>query len=171
MAVADSHQQRWLGGHATGSRCPRAAQSSQGHLRRQWSEWGPESRWHRGHHLYTEGLWGFPGGSAVTKSPPAVQETQERRAQSLGREDRSIPGRRAWQPTPVFFLPGESHGPRNLAGYGRKESDTDSSAFARPHRGSRTPVLSRRHLLPRCFGVWRGRHQLTAHQGALRLQA
>ena len=23
----------------------------------------------------------------------------------------------------------------------------------------------------RCFGVWRGRHQVTAHQGALRLQA
>ena len=28
-----------------------------------------------------------------------------------------IPWRRAWQPTPVF-LPGESHGQRNLAGYG-----------------------------------------------------
>ena len=27
-----------------------------------------------------------------------------------------IPWRRAWQPTPVF-LPGESHGQRNLAGY------------------------------------------------------
>ena len=27
-----------------------------------------------------------------------------------------IPGRRAWQPTPVF-LPGESHGQRSLAGY------------------------------------------------------
>ena len=26
------------------------------------------------------------------------------------------PGGRAWQPTPVF-LPGESHGPRSLAGY------------------------------------------------------
>ena len=41
----------------------------------------------------------------------------------LGRED---PLRRAWQPTPVF-LPGESHGQRNLAGYsswGPKESDT-----------------------------------------------
>ena len=39
---------------------------------------------------------------------------------------REIPWRRAWQPTPVF-LPGESHGQRNLAGYspwGRKESDT-----------------------------------------------
>jgi len=29
---------------------------------------------------------------------------------------RKIPWRRAWQPTPVF-LPRESHGQRNLAGY------------------------------------------------------
>jgi len=36
-----------------------------------------------------------------------------------------IPWRRAWQPIPVF-LPGKSHGQRNLAGYspkGHKESD------------------------------------------------
>ena len=36
-----------------------------------------------------------------------------------------FPWRRKWQPTPVF-LPGESHGWRNLVGYGpqgRKESD------------------------------------------------
>ena len=36
-----------------------------------------------------------------------------------------IPWRRTWQPTPVF-LPGKSHGQRNLAGYGpwcHKESD------------------------------------------------
>ena len=37
-----------------------------------------------------------------------------------------FPWRRKWQPTPVF-LPGESHGRRNLVGYspwGCKESDT-----------------------------------------------
>ena len=36
-----------------------------------------------------------------------------------------IPWRRKWQPTPVF-MPGKSHGPRNLVGYspwGHKESD------------------------------------------------
>ena len=36
------------------------------------------------------------------------------------------PWRRKWQPTPVF-LPGKSHGQRNLVGYntwGCKESDT-----------------------------------------------
>ena len=39
---------------------------------------------------------------------------------------RKLPWRRKWQPTPVF-LPGKSHGQRNLVGYspqGRKESDT-----------------------------------------------
>ena len=39
---------------------------------------------------------------------------------------RKIPWRRKWQPIPVF-LPGESHGQRNMAGYhprGGKESDT-----------------------------------------------
>ena len=28
------------------------------------------------------------------------------------------PGKRKWQPTPGEFLPGESYGPRSLAGYG-----------------------------------------------------
>ena len=39
---------------------------------------------------------------------------------------RKIPWRRKWQPIPVF-LPGESHGQRNLMGYspwGRKDLDT-----------------------------------------------
>ena len=33
------------------------------------------------------------------------------------RDAGSIPGRRAWQPTPIF-VPGEPHGQRSLAGYG-----------------------------------------------------
>ena len=48
---------------------------------------------------------------------------QETLAQSLGQE---ILWRREWQPIPVF-LPGKSHGQRNLAGYsplGHKKSDT-----------------------------------------------
>ena len=48
---------------------------------------------------------------------------------------KKIPWRREWQPTPVF-LPGEFHGPRNLAGYsprGCKESDrTEHIARAPP---------------------------------------
>ena len=40
---------------------------------------------------------------------------------------RKIPWRRVCQPTPVLFLPGESHGQRSLAGcspWGHKELDT-----------------------------------------------
>ena len=54
------------------------------------------------------------------KNPPAKQETQVR---SLGWED---PLEKEWQHAPAF-LPGESHGQRNLVGYrlwGCKESDT-----------------------------------------------
>ena len=42
-----------------------------------------------------------------------------------------IPWRRKWQPTQVF-LPGKSHGPRSLAGYGpwgRKELDTTEQLY------------------------------------------
>ena len=42
-----------------------------------------------------------------------------------------IPWRRKWQPTPVF-LPGESHGQRNLVGYsprGQKESDMTEHTY------------------------------------------
>ena len=74
--------------------------------------------------VYAEGITRakmlpFPGG--------AEGKASARNAGELG----SIPGwgrfpwRRKWQPTPVF-LPGESHGRRNLMGYsprGRKESD------------------------------------------------
>ena len=62
---------------------------------------------------------GFPGGSVV-KNLPA---TKEMWVQSLGPEDL---WRRKCQPTPVF-LPGKSHGQRNLSGYSpwhQKESDT-----------------------------------------------
>ena len=51
-----------------------------------------------------------------------VQETKETRFESWVKK---IPWRRAWLPTPAF-LPGESHGPRSLAGYSprdRKQSD------------------------------------------------
>ena len=53
-------------------------------------------------------IMGLPVGSVV-KNPPATQEAQ---VQPLEK----IPWERNWQPTPVF-LPGKSHGQRNLAGY------------------------------------------------------
>ena len=55
----------------------------------------------------------------MVKHLPTMRETQ---LQSLGWK---ISWRRKWQPTPVF-LPGKSHGWRNLVGYspwGRKELD------------------------------------------------
>ena len=60
---------------------------------------------------------GFPGGSVVM-NPPAKHEFDL----WVGK----VPWRRKWQPTPVF-LPGKSHGQRNLVGYspwGHKELDT-----------------------------------------------
>ena len=53
---------------------------------------------------------------------------QETWVQSLGWED---PLEKEMAPTPVF-LPGESHGQRNLVGYstrGRKESDTTETLY------------------------------------------
>ena len=63
---------------------------------------------------------GFPGGSEVKASACNAGDL------GLIPGSGTFPWRRKWQPTPVF-LPGESHGQRNLAGYsprGRKESDT-----------------------------------------------
>jgi len=49
---------------------------------------------------------------------------------------RKIPWRRKWLPIPVF-MPGESHGQRSLAGYGRKELDmTEATEHTRTHMTS-----------------------------------
>ena len=64
----------------------------------------------------------IPGGSMLNIRLP-VQETQETRVWSLGRED---PLEEEMAP-PQVFLSGECHGQRSLAGYspcGCKESDT-----------------------------------------------
>ena len=50
------------------------------------------------------------------KNPPAMQETQEIRVSSLGREDPS----EEEMATCSSLLPGESHGQRNLMGYSSK---------------------------------------------------
>ena len=62
---------------------------------------------------------GFPGVSDGKES--ACNEGDPGSIPGLGR----FPWRRKWQSCPVF-LPGESHGQRNLAGYslqGHRESD------------------------------------------------
>ena len=65
---------------------------------------------------------GIPSSSTV-KYTPAFRNLRRCRLDSrIGK----IPCRTAWPPTPVF-LPGESHGQRNLTGYSPwrlKESDT-----------------------------------------------
>ena len=69
--------------------------------------------------IYLELGTGFPGGFMVKES--ACQCRRLRFDPWVGK----IPWRRKWQPTPVF-LPGESHGQRNLVGYslqGCKELD------------------------------------------------
>ena len=60
---------------------------------------------------------GFPSGVSgkkkkKTTSPPNAKDKRH----GFDPWVEKIPWKRAWQPTPVF-LPGESHGQRNLAGY------------------------------------------------------
>jgi len=56
---------------------------------------------------------GFPGG--VSGKEPFCQ-CRRRKRHGFDPWVEEIPWRRVWQPTPVF-LPGESHGQGNLAGY------------------------------------------------------
>ena len=66
---------------------------------------------------------GFPGGTSGIEAACQCKRHKRYRCDPWVRK---IPGRKAWQPTPVF-LSGEPHGQRSLAGcspQGRKESDT-----------------------------------------------
>jgi len=65
---------------------------------------------------------GFPDGSAGKEFASNIRDTRD--TGLIPGSGRS-PGGGKWQPTPVF-LPGKSHGWRNLAGsgpWGRQESD------------------------------------------------
>ena len=53
---------------------------------------------------------GFPGGASGSANAGDTRDS------GLVPGSEGSPWRRAWRPTPVF-LPGESHGQRNLAGY------------------------------------------------------
>ena len=66
---------------------------------------------------------GFLGG---TSGKETACQCRRRRWHGFDPRVGKIPWRRKWQPT-LVFLPGESHGQRNLVGYSpwtRKESDT-----------------------------------------------
>jgi len=63
--------------------------------------------------VYLSGYeWASQSELVVKNLPTNAEDIRDR----LGRFGK-IPWRRAWQPTPVC-LPGESHGQRNLVGYG-----------------------------------------------------
>ena len=66
---------------------------------------------------------GFPGGTSGIEAACQCERHKRCRCDPWVRK---IPGRKAWQPTPVF-LSGEPHGQRSLAGcspQARKQSDT-----------------------------------------------
>ena len=69
------------------------------------------------------------GQSMSSGKEPACQRRRHKR-QEFDSWVGKIPGRKAWQPTPVF-LPGESHKQRSLVGYspkGHKASDKTAEA-------------------------------------------
>ena len=70
---------------------------------------------------------GFPGGASGKES---ARQCRRYKRRGFNPCFRKIPWNRKWQPTPVF-LPGKSHGQRNLVGYspwGCKELDTTEEA-------------------------------------------
>ena len=71
--------------------------------------------------------WEFPGSTSGKK--PTCQCRRHRRGR-LSPWVGKTPWRRAWQLTPVF-LPGESHGPKNLAGYSLGKSQTQLKRLSR----------------------------------------
>ena len=95
------------------------------YLRLLWAQQGNSWSWCQGFQRLLQELlrakrpsWGFPGGSDG-------RVCLQCRRPGFDPQFGKIPWRRAWQPTPVF-LPGESHGQKNLASYspwGRKELD------------------------------------------------
>ena len=79
----------------------------------------------------------------MVKNPPAYAGDIR---DGLETWDGKMCWRRKWQPTPVF-LPGESHGQRNLAGYSSqrcKESDLFGSNLAARRDFPNCPVVKTR---------------------------
>ena len=64
-------------------------------------------------------------GDLPVKNPPA-KAGGIRGAGSIHPWVGKMPGRKKWQPPPVFW-PGESRGQRSLAGYGFTESESDTT--------------------------------------------
>ena len=99
--------------------------------------------------------WHFPGGTS-SKEPICQCRRQQRYGFNpwVGK----IPGRRKWQPTPIFS-PGKSHGQRSLLGYspqGHKNSNLPPTP-PHPSRSSQSTELS-----SLCYTA--GSHQLSVLQ-------
>ena len=97
---------------------------------------------------------GFPGGASGKES--TCQFRRFKRCQFYPWVWK-FPWRRKWQSIPVF-LPGESHGPRSLAGYspwGHKESDTTKQLNMHTHTHTHKFILEQwaRIVLQRKCGV------------------
>ena len=78
---------------------------------------------------------------------------------------RKIPGRRAWQPTPVF-LPGESHGRKRLVGYSPQCRRVGHDWLTNPFTFSRESSPRRDQIWVSCivgrfFTVWATHHCLS----------
>ena len=82
-------------------------------------------------------IMSFPGGSVIKNLPPSAADTGDAGLiPELGRR----PGVRTWLPTPVF-LPGKSHGQRNVAGYSPRDgkgSHTTERLSTHTHSSQRT---------------------------------
>ena len=77
-------------------------------------------------HLRHDIFWRYSGFLDGLAGKELAWQCRRRERHEFDPWARKISWRRKWQPAPVFFLPGESHGRRNLVGYspwGRKELD------------------------------------------------
>ena len=77
-------------------------------------------------------LTGFPGGASGKEH---ICQCRRHKRRGFSRLVEKIPWRRAWQPTPIF-LPGQSHGQKNLVGYSPrncKELDTTEVTYTHTH--------------------------------------
>ena len=98
---------------------------------------------------------GFPGGLVVKESTCQCRSCRKHWFDPwVGK----IPWRRKWQPTPVF-LPGESHGQWNLAGYslwGRKESNMIEQLSTHAHSAYLNYYLNKilSYLAMPCLSMW-----------------
>ena len=98
--------------------------------------------------IFKDYIWAFLVAQMV-KTLPTMWEIQFRPWV------RKIPGRKEWQPTPIF-LPGESHGQRSLVGYspwGCKESDM-TERLIHTHTHTHSYSIYSYYKILHIFSMW-----------------